>query len=188
MATYKDPVEWGPHFWDMMKCVAANYSATPSYSEKMTTKQFYEGFKLLLPCDICKASYKLHLDQYPIDNYLDNKSQLVKWVEIIKSETDKSIKAQKIQKTLKTIVPAVANTRTATATRQPNPRPVVAAARSVVPNPRPPNPRPANTRPVANPRPVVSSQSTARHHTTNRSLPNVTVITTGCKSCASRFR
>ena len=51
------------------------------------------SLKEVIPCSICKKNYIRHLIEHPIDNYLNSKEDLVKWVidmhNMVNTETGK---------------------------------------------------------------------------------------------------
>ena len=94
---YTLPKNWGPHFWYVMECIAYNYPHNPSKSIIKDTKQFYILLQKLLPCEVCKYTYKNHINKYPIDQALINNDKLMDWVRIIQNETNKSIKEKRVK-------------------------------------------------------------------------------------------
>lgn len=89
---YTNPKIWGPHFWFMFRCISNNYPDNPSEDDTHHTKSFFYSLQYLLPCIVCRESYVEHFNKYPIENYLSNKDQLIKWTEIIYQETNNSKK------------------------------------------------------------------------------------------------
>lgn len=94
MEQYTNPKIWGPYFWFTMRCVAYNYSNTPTYPEKKIICDFYNNLSNLLPCKKCRSNFKNLLDKYPIENYLYNRNQLLNWVEMMYQYIDKETKEQ----------------------------------------------------------------------------------------------
>jgi len=75
-----DPTRWGPKLWFMLHTISFNYSDSPTYNDKVNTKNFYEILRYIIPCDVCRVHYTEHLGNMPIDNYLDSKESLIMWV------------------------------------------------------------------------------------------------------------
>lgn len=94
---YSSPKIWGPHYWYMMRCVAANYPLKPNDEDMKYAKVFYESFKYILPCELCKYSYLNHYNKHPIDKYLGSRHALMEWVEIIFQETKKVISDKRVR-------------------------------------------------------------------------------------------
>lgn len=99
---YTDPKSWGPHFWFMFRCIANNYPDVPTEEDIVNTKIFYSSFLHILPCEMCKDSYVKHFHETPIDEYLTNKTNIIKWVNIIYEKTNNTIKQQTQQKNIST--------------------------------------------------------------------------------------
>ena len=75
-----DPTRWGPKLWFMLHTISFNYPDSPTYNDKVNTKNFYEILRYIIPCDVCRVHYTEHLGNMPIDNYLDSKENLIMWV------------------------------------------------------------------------------------------------------------
>jgi hypothetical protein len=86
-----DPRVWGPHYWFVMKTSASLYPDNPSNQIKIETKNFFNAFKFLLPCDNCREHYATLYDKYPIDDYLVSQNKLKQWVIILQSEINRNI-------------------------------------------------------------------------------------------------
>ena len=74
------PSVWGPHGWKFMHFVSLGYPENPSQEDKRQYKEFYESLQHILPCGACAQNYKLNLQRTPIDNSLDSRDTLIKWV------------------------------------------------------------------------------------------------------------
>lgn len=81
--SYNDPKSWGPHFWFVMRCIAANYPDNPTNDDKYRIIKFYRSLKYLLPCEKCQHHYREILRNYPIERNVKNKNELTRWVEKI---------------------------------------------------------------------------------------------------------
>jgi len=97
MEDYTTPKSWGPHFWYIMRCTAYNYPTNPSREDIANTKTFYSIIQHILPCEICKYTYKQHFAKHPIDRYLSTKKKLIEWVEIMCAETKKIIRDRRVK-------------------------------------------------------------------------------------------
>ena len=80
---------WGPKAWFFLHTITFNYPDNPSNNDKKNYKNFFESLQFTLPCKVCKEHYINHIKDYPIDNYLDTKENLVKWLIIIHNEVNK---------------------------------------------------------------------------------------------------
>jgi hypothetical protein len=89
------PDNWGKHFWYVIHLTALAYPDTPSINEVATYKSFYETYGKILPCKKCRANYKRHLEELPIENALSSRRELFNWTvqlhNIVNQDTGKGI-------------------------------------------------------------------------------------------------
>ncbi len=72
---------WGPHFWKTMYFVAMNYPVSePSQQDRRHYKSFFTSIQFVLPCGLCLADFKKAMVEVPIDDYMDTRMDLLKWV------------------------------------------------------------------------------------------------------------
>ena len=85
---------WGPHLWFSLHTISFNYPTNPTIEDKKNYNFFFTSLKEVIPCSICKKNYIRHLIEHPIDNYLNSKEDLVKWVidmhNMVNTETGKN--------------------------------------------------------------------------------------------------
>ena len=74
------PTIWGPHGWKFLHYVSLGYPNNPTHEDKLNYKNFYHSLQYILPCDKCSFNYQQNLVKLPIDNNLDSRESLVKWV------------------------------------------------------------------------------------------------------------
>ena len=74
------PSIWGPHGWKFMHYVSLGFPSNPSEEDKRNYKTFYTSLQHILPCAKCANNYSHNLIKYPIDNHLENRDTLVRWV------------------------------------------------------------------------------------------------------------
>lgn len=94
---YTNPKSWGPHFWFILRCIANNYSDNPTKDEMTHVRTFIIELQYILPCEVCKYTFRQHYNRNPLDKYLGNKDKLMEWVEIIYQETKKVIQDKRIK-------------------------------------------------------------------------------------------
>jgi len=70
---------WGPNVWKSIHYIALGYPKTPTYEDKMNYKNFFLSVGPVLPCMKCSMNFKKHLDELPIDGYLENTDRLFAW-------------------------------------------------------------------------------------------------------------
>lgn len=86
---------WGPSMWFSLHTITFAYPLNPTESEKANYKIFFDNFKNVIPCSVCKKNYIRHLKEHPIDNYLSCRKKLVYWLidlhNLVNVETGKKI-------------------------------------------------------------------------------------------------
>lgn len=70
--------QWGPSVWKAMHYIALAYPKDPSPAEMRHYWAFYNALGNVIPCGYCASKYKKHMDELPIDPYLQ-KGQLFEW-------------------------------------------------------------------------------------------------------------
>ena len=83
------PNIWGPHGWKFMHYVSLGYPQQPTENDKRNYKDFYTSLQNVLPCVTCQGNYKKNLSELPIDNALQSRDSLVKWVIDIHNKVNK---------------------------------------------------------------------------------------------------
>jgi hypothetical protein len=86
---------WGPSMWFSLHTITFSYPIKPTELEKANYKIFFENFKNVIPCSVCKKNYIRHLKEHPIDNYLSTRKKIVYWLidlhNMVNVETGKKI-------------------------------------------------------------------------------------------------
>ena len=75
-----DPEVWGPHGWYFLHSITLAYPDNPTDDDKTYHKNFFESLKNILPCEKCRIHFNQTLTTYPIENHLENKESLFKWL------------------------------------------------------------------------------------------------------------
>ena len=101
--------KWGSHCWEFCHTISFNYPINPLKSDKISYKMFYENLKNILPCNICRCSYTFFYDNFPIDDYLDDRHGVVYWVYIMHNIVN--LKLNNEWKTLKEVILKYENNR-----------------------------------------------------------------------------
>ena len=89
-----DPFIWGPHYWFFLHTIAMIY---PNHPNAETKKLYYEiiyQFHQFIPVQEMANDYKVMLDLYPIQPYLENKESLLKWMHFIHNHINQRLKKQ----------------------------------------------------------------------------------------------
>jgi hypothetical protein len=82
---------WGPPLWFSLHTICVNYPESPSYMEKRNHYDFFKNLQYILPCETCKSHYRNNFKKYPIENFLDNKRLLVKWINLMHNAANEII-------------------------------------------------------------------------------------------------
>ena len=77
---------WGPAGWLFLHSITMSYPTnidknnSEHISRMNSTKDFFILLGDVLPCKYCRDSYKKFITSYPIDNFLDSRRNLAKWL------------------------------------------------------------------------------------------------------------
>jgi hypothetical protein len=71
---------WGSHLWFSLHTMSFNYPLKPTIEDRNNYKNFFINLQEVIPCSVCKKNYKRHLNEHPIENFLDNRKSFVYWV------------------------------------------------------------------------------------------------------------
>ena len=74
------PEIWGPHGWKFLHYLSFGYPENPTTEEKNNYKTFFISFQHVLPCSICAKHYSDNLLEYSLDEALNNRESLIRWV------------------------------------------------------------------------------------------------------------
>jgi hypothetical protein len=81
--------------WFTLHSITFNYPIKPTNDDKNNYKNFFIYLQNVIPCNICKKNYIRHLKEYPVDNNLNSRVDLVKWMinlhNAVNGETGKKI-------------------------------------------------------------------------------------------------
>jgi len=88
-----EPQFWGTCFWGTMEAVAVACDIEDQTSREYTALFFF-SLQGVLPCPVCREHYIKYVETYPIENVLDTKISLFKWIHNlqndVRSRTDKT--------------------------------------------------------------------------------------------------
>ena len=86
----RDPRVWGPYYWDSFFRWANTYpKRNPSFEERKLAKAFYFKHVDNLPCALCNPHFSKTWKELPIDNYLDSRRDLMKWIYLVKDRVNR---------------------------------------------------------------------------------------------------
>jgi len=75
-----NPNIWGPSGWKFLHYISLGYPDNPTDRDKQNYKNFFYSLSNVIPCQKCSNNFKKNLNDYPIDNSLDNRESLSKWL------------------------------------------------------------------------------------------------------------
>ena len=93
------PEVWGPFFWHTIHIVTLGYPTEPTYSDKKSTKEFFESLQMLIPCPICRQHYTSHMAKLPIGPSLDSRKDLFRWAVNLHNEVNEMLGKRKYTET-----------------------------------------------------------------------------------------
>ncbi len=86
---------WGPHLWFSLHTISFTYPLKPKDSDKANYKSFFTELQHVIPCSVCKKNYIRHLKEFPVNEHLNNRKDIVYWVidlhNMVNSETGKRV-------------------------------------------------------------------------------------------------
>ena len=74
-----DPSLWGGCVWNSVHIIALGYPKEPTDLDRQMYTSYYAELWKVLPCYKCSVNYKRHLEELPIENYLDSNDRLFEW-------------------------------------------------------------------------------------------------------------
>jgi len=84
-----NPDIWGPSAWMFLHSVSLAYPKNPTDIDRINYGNFFNNLQPILPCLKCSNNYLQHIQEEPIENHLDNKESLVKWLINIHNKVNK---------------------------------------------------------------------------------------------------
>lgn len=82
---------WGPSLWNSLHLITLNYPEKPSYAVRKQYYDFFNNLRYIIPCIYCRKNYIEHLNEIPLEPYLDSRQLLVKWLIDIHNLVNKSL-------------------------------------------------------------------------------------------------
>ena len=83
---------WGPPGWVFLHSVTFGYPIEPTFAQKEHYRNFFTNIGNIFPCKYCRDSYKVFLQEIPLDNaVLDTRNNLVEWLWKIHNRVNKKL-------------------------------------------------------------------------------------------------
>ena len=89
------PEIWGPHGWKFLHYLSFGYPSEPTTEQKNHYKTFFTSLQHVLPCSVCAKHYSQNLVEYSLDEALESRDSLIRWVIDIHNDVNE-MKGKKI--------------------------------------------------------------------------------------------
>jgi hypothetical protein len=86
-----EPQLFGPSLWGAIHYIALGAPETLDSNQKIQYKNFYMLLPQIIPCNNCGKHFQEILNNFPIDNYLNNAESLFTWTVIVHNEVNKRL-------------------------------------------------------------------------------------------------
>jgi hypothetical protein len=81
---------WGPYGWDFLHSIPLEYDI----NNKKKYYQFFKSVGEMLPCKYCRISYKQYFKELDINQYLNSKTRLAKWLYLLHNKVNDKLRQQ----------------------------------------------------------------------------------------------
>lgn len=85
---------WGEHAWETFNHVAFGSPEHLDNDDKINYKSFYNGFRCVAPCSLCKKAYGDMIKYINIDDYLDGRDGLCYWAFVVHNLVNRKLNKQ----------------------------------------------------------------------------------------------
>lgn len=85
------PEIWGPGLWIFLHTLTLGYPDNPSLEDKKRMMDFINMLGFVLPCEKCQLHFQEHLSKHPIQPALESREKIIKWLNDIHNEVNKSL-------------------------------------------------------------------------------------------------
>ncbi len=82
---------WGPSGWRLLHMISFAYEPD---KQKNAMRQFFEILPFVLPCKYCRANLVGHYEKLPVEDALESKETLSKWLYTIHNLTNAKLRTQ----------------------------------------------------------------------------------------------
>ena len=87
---------WGPHYWFFLHTVAMIYPKEPNAIVKKKYYSLFQNLPLFIPNSEISNSFNDMLNLYPVNNYLNSKNSLLKWIHFIHNKINVKLNKKSI--------------------------------------------------------------------------------------------
>ncbi len=85
---------WGPSGWKLLHSIAYTYPDKPTSEDKRHYGIFYSNLKFILPCKYCRKSLTGFYKTLPIEQHLENRRVITKWMYEIHNKVNNKLRRQ----------------------------------------------------------------------------------------------
>lgn len=94
--SFIDPRYWGSALWSSMDAVAVVFDATLQDSKDYTII-FFMSLRGVIPCGMCREHYNEYCTKYPIEDHIESRKTLLKWIHRLKNQVSLRLGRPKTQ-------------------------------------------------------------------------------------------
>lgn len=86
---YLPKQQWGPVFWSCIHITCLGFPKEPNEEDKKYYSDFLRSIGMVMPCYHCVDHYKILLQEYPPEKYMESKLRLFEWSVLIHNIVNK---------------------------------------------------------------------------------------------------
>jgi hypothetical protein len=86
---------WGPSGWRLLHLITFAYNP---HTDKVKMREFFQTIPFILPCKYCRTSLAGYMETYSLEQALDSRDSLTKWLWKIHNEVNSKLRNQRLTK------------------------------------------------------------------------------------------
>jgi hypothetical protein len=87
---------WGPSGWKLLHTITFAYIPR---TDKVAVREMFKILPFVLPCKYCRTSLAEYMDRHSLDDALESRDKLTRWLWKIHNEVNSKLRNQKLQVT-----------------------------------------------------------------------------------------
>ena len=80
MGIFENPGVWGQSAWMFLQCVTMTFPIAPTKAEKKHYHAFFRSLQFILPCNLCRQSYRKWMKEHPVADYIGSRDDMLTWI------------------------------------------------------------------------------------------------------------
>ena len=80
MGIFENPSVWGQSAWLFLHCVTMTFPIAPTEAEKKHYRSFFCSLRFILPCKLCRQSYRMWMKNHPVKDHLHSRDDMLAWL------------------------------------------------------------------------------------------------------------